>query len=757
MKKLLMPLCALAACAAPIVADEESQTPKIAVMKARDTRHNNEYDRVVKDLGWSADHYENTREGLDALEDRLDGYDFVITVPLFGSEDAQPGPKFKKYLEDGGTLVMTDAAYPHTRAFLDGLGPDFGGLETGDCNSSQWAVNGYVYDADPPHPTRFFPKPIVREPNSWPHFLKPPAESGWRVVAYCSEGFPVTFVREVGKGMVIVTALRQSDAAQFENYRANTALRRSGFRLKSFEVTPMRPGNGRVSMELESPPGRGARIVCRITDAEGRVENFPGVVNGTACGADFKITKRGPIEFSLFIEDEAGRTPLLASRAVIPRLLEVEPNTYRGILSTARRLPNVDFPVRIAPLDEDLRGARIAVSVFDAGGKKVASAERAAGPDDLAGGFVSVPMDRKLPAGGYAVKAALTRNGAVVPGGESGAQIKILAPVEAQTIIDEDSTFLVGGEPFFPIGIYHVPPSAYPRLRELGFNAAQFWQWDANDDNIRLAVDNGIKIVPEMNHRNEDVMLRNAGTIAKSPAVLMWYSLDEPAEGSHGEAVFIRETYHRNDEQHPVFLLSCRPDIFREQAALADVFGHDPYGTPAHVAEWTEKAVAAVGGRKATVAVLASFGEEKPEAMRAGAYAALAHGTRGIFWYPWSQVGGGPIGAGIHNVPELQEAVAGIIAEIRRITPGLLSTVRRPFKAGDTVHAMVCGDQPGQRFLIMVNTAEEEADVDVVVAELARVPKAGKLFAGDKPETVGINGGRVLKRFAPREVLVYNW
>lgn len=79
-------------------------------------------------------------------------------------------------------LALTDGSYPGVRAWLADIDPRFGGLESGSCNSSQWAANGVTADAEPPHPLRFFPARIS-EPNGWPHFLKPPRDTRWQTVA----------------------------------------------------------------------------------------------------------------------------------------------------------------------------------------------------------------------------------------------------------------------------------------------------------------------------------------------------------------------------------------------------------------------------------------------------------------------------------------------------------------------------------------------------------------------------------------------
>lgn len=142
---------------------------------------------------------------------------------------------------------------------------------------------------------------------------------------------------------------------------------------------------------------------------------------------------------------------------------------------------------------------------------------------------------------------------------------------------------------------------------------------------------------------------------------------------------------------------------------------------------------------------------------RSFAFMAIANDVRGIIWYVWKQVGGGPIGVGLNTNERQQEVTKQICSEINIVMPGLLSTQRRSFMMSDTVDAMVCGDQNGKRFLIMANHSTEESKVEYTVDELVKVKKVRDAFGEEKTATIELNGGVISKTFAPYEVMVYNW
>jgi len=71
----------------------------------------NEYDKHLKQLGWAFDKYENVR--LPELSEKLGGYNLVIATSVANyTKTVKMAPfaeAWRKWLADGGTLLVTDA------------------------------------------------------------------------------------------------------------------------------------------------------------------------------------------------------------------------------------------------------------------------------------------------------------------------------------------------------------------------------------------------------------------------------------------------------------------------------------------------------------------------------------------------------------------------------------------------------------------------------------------------------------------------
>ncbi|MBO7654831.1 MAG: hypothetical protein J6U40_07895 [Kiritimatiellae bacterium] len=761
---------------------------EVAVLQNGQGRHADEFDTAFTALGIQPLRFTDTSESLAAFFKALGGVEIVIVSPLFnwnaglaGKVDMSP---LREYLEAGGMIVVTDASYSPLRQLLDPVLPGVGTIRDGKCTSSQWAVNGHAANVEPVHPLRSFPNAVI-DPDSWPHFDSVP--TGWTTIAVCSEGKPVIFCREIGKGFAVLSALRQPNPKAIENYCAFARLRRSGLAVKAFSVTPLRPGAGSLSLTLSSPPPPGVSLELEIVGPQGKTTRFTANLTSTAGTLPFSEPYRGPITASLYVVTPAGRALAYRRMAEMPPLMRVCPNAYRGILSTERRTDTVRFPVRFAPDRENLAGAKLSLAVFDASSNCVASLAEVLPTDGVPRErWVPFPLDRSLPPGGYRIDALLEKpasHDAPRIREVSSAFFEIRAPHEAQTIIDDDGTFLVNGHPFFPLGIYHTNPDAYAELEAVGFNTQQFWKWDLGLDgsgvpvNLNRAAGHKLKCLFESNHRGRAIYEDCAKRLASHPAILMWYVLDEPAEGSEASMTEANDTWHAFDRDHPTFLASCRPDLFEHHANYADVLGFDPYGNMEKVLDWCRRLEQGVGRHKATVCI--PWADQTDlRLVRAMAYAAIAHNVRGVIWYCWHQAGGGPLGVGIHSKPETKACYKTLLAELRAIMPGLTSTERRPFEEG-AIHGIVLGapNAVGGRYVVLVNTSDRKVAADFAVPELARqnavsLPCGKKVAKRDKEggaaldkkgdpvmeeDTLAIEDGHIRHVFEPYETLVLRW
>ncbi len=741
----------------------------VAVLHGRNANAT-DFDAAVKNTGINADFFKCNDSEIRRFCANLGQYRLVLLDSLFNmgrdgnllSDDATDFRAVRGFLERGGVLVATDAVYPHVNGWLDKV---LGGAKVpkiGKCNSSQWAVLGHTENVEPVSSLRSFPNSITQG-NSWPHYEKD-IDPSWTVVANCSEGFPVVLTRNVGKGLVVLSAIRQPGEKILENNYAQAQLRAAGVDVKNFSMSPLAPGRGELNIELTRPAPKGAVLICEFIDAKGVKTTASASFTGNVARVEYFIKSRGELASKLYLSANGRQYSLCARKATLPPLLTIEPPAYRGIISTKRRLPAVRFRIRLAPTAEKLHGAVLTVGLYDSlsncvfkTSSKIPEESKARLDTDF---DLPLELPKELSDGEYEVRASLNRYNA-----KSSAPVRILAPRPAQTVIDEDNTFLINGNPFFPLGIYH-PAGNYADISEIGFNTVQFWKWDMGTDQrygvpmgLYKAFANGLRCLFESNHHGDMIYRDVVSKAGDHPAILMWYVVDEPAEGAERRMQSINDGWHKYDIHHPTYLLSCREDLFTQHQRYGDVFAFDPYGSKTRdsfdqTISWMKKGKEATEGRKALICVPWAT-PEKVDSIRPLAYAALVHDARGLIWYCWRQAGGGPLGIGLNTRKDCQEEYRKLLAEIKTLMPGLLSARRRTFEDGN-LHGMVCGDAHARnkRFAILLNVASGKGDYELVVPELSAVKTVTDHFTGAQLPVVD---GKIKVSLGPREVAVYRW
>ena len=693
----------------------------VAVLENAKGRHTTEFDAAFAELGVTPARFNDTKESFENFISAAGGFDLVLVSPLFNYdaklEEKTSSKPLRDYVENGGLLVMTDASYAGVRRFFEPAVEDLEDIETGKCTSSQWAVLGHTANVEPVHPIRSFPNRLTNA-DSWPHFERVP--SGWRTLANCSQGKSVIIYKEIGKGAVVVSALRLPSHQGIENMIAYSRLKKSGVQMKSLSMTELRPGDGKLELELAGETDEKCSLSFVIENEKRKNVAFKCDIVGTKVELPFNIPFRGPVVASLYLDGADGRKLLFSRKTEMAPLMKVGANAYRGILSTKRRVKEVKFPVYFAPDKEDITAAKLTLAVFDSASNQVTSVEMTLPTNDVPREmWVPVALSDKLFPGGYRIDATLFKNGNPRINADSSAFFEILAPRRGQTVIDDDGTFLVNGKPFFPLGIYHTNPSQYGEVAEIGFNMQQFWAWSIGDDGfgaplgLDKAAANKLKCLWEPNHRSADIYRETIAKVGWHSAVFMWYVADEPAEGSEAMMTLANDCWHE-DKHHPTYVASCRPDLFAHHAKFADVFGFDPYGDMQQVVDWCRLAEKEVAPHQATICV--PWADRKDlRIVKATAYTAIAHNIRGIIWYCWSQAGGGPLGVGIHSKPESKAYYKEMIAELNTLMPHLTSTERRTFEEGD-IHGIVLGG----RCAMMVNVTDKDVEADFEIPEITK-------------------------------------
>lgn len=265
---------------------------------------------------------------------------------------------------------------------------------------------------------------------------------------------------------------------------------------------------------------------------------------------------------------------------------------------------------------------------------------------------VTVQVEDLQP-GSYRVEANL----GYTPGSMSWVHVPMTERRPAN--LSDTGTILMNGEPFFPIGLYHVSPSHYPMLAEAGFNAVQgIGPRDLERFGAALdaCLEHGIVMdVPlYANMQVKENMEQSLAAIeayADHPAVMCWKIIDEPelhpkATDEVPPAYFALKAA---DPANPIELTLCQPPTFAYWAKFCDIMQVDPYPIPRQpltmVSDWVSLAKQGLEPWQNLTAVLQSgwipepINQPTPEQALSMVYLSLIHGAKGIFWYSFRDPG----------------------------------------------------------------------------------------------------------------------
>ena len=354
----------------------------------------------------------------------------------------------------------------------------------------------------------------------WPHRISPtlqagngrlslPGEAGkkWETV---QNGY--TVLHRVGKGLLIVSTHTVADTKELrEDIARQLKLEEDGLRFAGYsndygELEKYRGRFGRVAI------GGGKTVIkvknvnfattnlnlaARLTIAEkrkdGQSRTFldrrkPNTKIGDVTTFELQVPPldlngKCTVKAEVF-EWEGRKAWTIGDEEVdLPEFLEIVPPGFRATVSTKRQLADVFIGLRINRPRFDGEGATWKLVAKDAGKAVVAEASGVFGKGETATEAL-LPVGRDAPAGAYALEAELT-----LPCGakfEAKGEFSIVAPEKGQIIVDQNGFLLNEGEPYFPLGIYHmhtfnlntVIDDTGLRARDMGFNWMQLWSWD---------------------------------------------------------------------------------------------------------------------------------------------------------------------------------------------------------------------------------------------------------------------------------------
>ncbi|MBI5831031.1 MAG: hypothetical protein HZB16_01805 [Armatimonadetes bacterium] len=682
-----------------------------------DYRHRGDYDALLTGLGWPTEKVENTR--FADLAPRLGEFDVVLGTALYNLGNPQDllarRAEVVGWIERGGALLLTDTNYNEHLACLAGLGDGYA-AEAVRCE-----VGGLpVTLPEPDHSLLNWPN-RVKASATWSHMKLGPK---WRVLARCADGSPIFAIAPLGRGFIQLSSTWPLSAYRLTNAWEYLRLRRAGVdRFAADGLDGFGPGNNRAKLRLDLAGTSPVPVRWHIQQPDGQLVTAQAVAREphSALALTAKLSQRGTHRTWI----EVGTDPLYTSAAREVRVPDaVEPlivaPTYRGYLPLGLPKQSVRLSLTAYPFGEALEGARSTIALRQAG-RTVA--ETSATPPMRQGQqtIVTLPYGKAVD-GPCELLVTTTRGGHELA--RRSLPLRVLADSKPQVLLDEHQALRVDGQPFFPIGMYHVPDEALAEARAMGLNCHQAWggPLDVSRRSLDAGQKAGMKVILEMSgflrgNYQPEALRAVVRELKTHPALLAWYTVDEPAGEQHAWCLDAYRICREEDPNHPVFLVSCDPSQFANYTATTDILAIDPYpidGAPVRmVADWCRTAVAAVADRQPYWLI--------PQLQNLTAYTdptkgrgptpaeewcmvaqGLVHGARGVVYYPWND------GAnGLTHEPALQKELPLINRLLAQIGPDLAVAERTLLTdaAQPDLHAATFAASP--RLLVATNTGQK--------------------------------------------------
>ena len=348
-------------------------------------------------------------------------------------------------------------------------------------------------------------------------------------------------------------------------------------------------------------------------------------------------------------------------------------------------------------------------------------------------GAVTAVPETPLEPGEHSVSATLTDEG----GNQAEASWRFYCYSEPpRVLIKDDLALEVDGKPFFPLGFYSPVADAalFKELGDNGYNALQHYGLAGMDvkDATRFldeAAKAGLSVILgtiDTQHWDDDTLVAKASLFAKHPAVLGWYTADEPS--ADPAFMLARARTLKKCSPLPLASVHCVPRSFSVYAPTTDIFMIDPYvlfksgggafdGSLEMIPGWMQQAHAAVGGKSPVWVVPNAFRWPiGPEGRiptyreeRAMTYLGLCHGAKGVIYYAIK-----PSYDHIREYPGFWLGMMALGRELAALSPLFLAPGGRTWRTAQGLHCLE-KQIDGDFYLICVNPFEKPVSDQVRV------------------------------------------
>jgi hypothetical protein len=641
------------------VVESHSGTPKIALIYSgyMGYMYRDVFDILLAKTDIKVDKYENTK--LDKLIPKLNEYGVIVTAPGYNavkSDKFYPyAGEILKFVKNGGAIIILDATTPAQTNWLGKADPELSlTSETKTGLSPKWVDSGFRMMG--------YPNRLKMFPMGSSHFSD--AATGWRQIARDNEDKPYVVQRLYGDGMIIVVAHMMADPEFLINGWEYMLKVKDRF---DVEIDPhAKPiGVGRNEIPFEATTlglARRLKVYARIMseDRKQQTAEVPATLTSGG-GARFVVPLVADgaglyrMTLTFFDEDRGGidRRDSFSFLAPAPFEATLDKSYYT---SESEAVVRVDCR-RIGGCGKFYAGVKL----------ETPGAVEGVGRERVAGGSI----DFKLPIGNlapgeYRVSAAVED----ASGARSviSALLRKLPPgpaVETKLLNFRGGLLEVDGRPYFPLGIYSIPPENLDELHQTGVNGMIFYGNTVQSEaDMNKSLDGkGIlfaayPIIPQTRYQDESRATLEAEIRdkAKNDNMFMWYLADEPEgfgqspELIYGLYSFVKEI----DPYRPQAIVMMTPADFPRYVSAADIFMFDRYPTPLGPLEsvglYARRAIQAVYGRKPVFAIPQAFSwevwegsdmtgkEHRPNyiEMRSSAIQCIAADVKGIIYWAFT-------------------------------------------------------------------------------------------------------------------------
>ncbi|MBM3475300.1 MAG: hypothetical protein FJX75_18720 [Armatimonadetes bacterium] len=747
----------------------QDEGPRVALLYSDygDFRHRDDYDARLAGMEWLLTKFENTH--FADLAAQLSRYDLLLGSALFNYSNVQDFAAQREalltFVRNGGAIVLTDCNYPPMVTWLGALGD---GWEVSVANTK--AETSPLAWMEAEHVLYTTPNRIDALGGTWAQMQ---VGGAWTVLAKSEEGGVTAAFRREGKGFLYITSRWPLDERLLTNLWTCLQLSREGLEATLPDLFAFHLGENAFPLRLRNLTDQPLAVRCEIRDqttGKQPAQVFVGSAD-VPPGARRLLTVTGQNatrgEHTLRAFVKVNGRPVLDTDPVavsIPPLLQVRVTrpSYRGAIYAPHPPAEIELECLVTPdAGETLDGLTLVARL----GKDEPPVRT-----DLteARAHLALPL-AGTPQADVPVTVALRRGGTRLA--SETLTLPVIPLQEPQVSIDEQCATRIAGKPFFPIGIYHASPKDFARLPAMGFNSAVAWGTtvDGAREGLQAAQDAGLKAILELSaflrdQYNPDGLSQLIDALKSHPALLTWYTVDEPSGKQLDWCRDALRLIRERDPNHPVYLVSCNPGEFALYAPTTEILAIDPYpiphGSVEMVANWMKAAQAAVGGEQPIwlipqchnpIAYSSPTGGRGPTPAeeRCMVYLGLIYGAKGIIYYPWDD---GP--CGLTHDPALMQAVTELNAELADIGPDLLASRRRLIADGTGEHpglhaATFIGDK--RVYLLATNTTNAPLSFSLpfpgAINDAVQLPYEGR--------TLQTAAGLLADTLAPLQVRLY--